>query len=73
MIHGAPKVVRLSVDLDEDLIQMTAPLRHLVHALRPLLSDLRSKRRPEPVPPEANRLVADVYATLMEQIFDVPQ
>jgi hypothetical protein len=36
-------------------------------------SDLVSEHRTETVPPEPNRLVADVDAPLKEQIFDLPQ
>ena len=34
---------------------------------------LRSKRRAEPIPPIADGFVADINATLMQQIFDIPK
>ncbi len=37
------------------------------------LADLRRKPRPEPVPPGANRFMADIDAAFVEQIFDLPQ
>jgi len=37
------------------------------------LSDFRGKRRPESVPPEPNDLVADINATLEQQVFDLPE
>ena len=35
--------------------------------------DLRGEHRTEPVPPEPDRLVADIDATFEQQIFDLPQ
>ena len=37
------------------------------------LPDLRGEHRTEPVPPEPYRLVADIDATLEQQILDLPQ
>ena len=42
-------------------------------ALDPLLPDLRGEHRAEPVPPIADRLMADVGAALVEQILDIPK
>ncbi len=36
------------------------------------LSDLRGEHRAEPVLPKPNRLMADVDATLEQEIFDLP-
>ena len=72
MIHGAPEVMRLPVDPDEHFIQVPAPVR-----IRPVMNapfpDLRGEYRAEPVPPKTHRLVADVDATLEQQIFNLPQ
>jgi hypothetical protein len=72
VINGTPQIMRLSIDPDEHLVQVPAPLRK-----RPMMKapfpDLRSKHRTETVPPEPHRLVTDVYAPLEEQIFDLPQ
>ena len=37
------------------------------------LADLRREPRTEPVPPGANRFMADIDAAFVEQIFDLPQ
>jgi len=37
----------------------------------PLSPDFRGEHRPEPVPPEPDRLVTNIDATLMQQIFHV--
>jgi hypothetical protein len=37
------------------------------------LSDLRGEHRTKPVPPEPNRLVADIDAALEQEILDLPQ
>ena len=73
MIDRTPKVVHLAVDLHVDLIEMPVPLCVSPHCINPLLTDLGSEHRPEPVPPKSHRLVADVDATLREQILDVSQ
>ena len=39
----------------------------------PALADLRGKQLTEPVPPVAHGLVADVDATLDQQVLDLPQ
>lgn len=62
----------LAVDLDENLIQMPAPLAGF-HAFDPAFSDLVREHRPEPVPPESDGFVAYVHATLVKQILDIPQ
>jgi hypothetical protein len=40
--------------------------------LNPFSSDLGGEHRAEPVPPKPHRLVADIDATFMQQILDVP-
>ncbi len=37
------------------------------------LPDLRGEHRAKPVPPETHGFVADINATLEQQIFDLPQ
>jgi len=46
------------------------PGAHLIGAFSPYL---RSEHRPEPVPPEPHRFVAQIDTTLMEQVLDVPK
>ena len=38
----------------------------------PLLLDLGGEQRAEPIPPEPHRFVADVDATLKQQVLDLP-
>jgi hypothetical protein len=40
--------------------------------LNPFSSDLGGEHRAEPVPPKPHRFVADIDATLMQHILDVP-
>lgn len=42
------------------------------HALDPAPPDLGGEHRAEAMPPEPHRFVADVDATLVQQIFDIP-
>ncbi len=72
MINGPPQVVRFAVDPDEHLIQVLTPLGKRP-MMNPSFPDLRGKHRTEPVPPEPDRLVADIDATFEQQIFDLSQ
>jgi hypothetical protein len=44
-----------------------------IHLAHPLAPDVSRKQRTEPVPPQADGLVADVDPALEQQILDVPQ
>ena len=50
---------------------MPLPIRMSAKVLNPISSDLGGEHRAEPVPPEPKRFVADIDATLMQQILDV--
>ena len=73
MIDSTPEVMTLAVDPDEHLIQMPAPMREVAHSVNPLLADLAGEHRTEPVPPEPDRLVADVDAALGQKVLDLAQ
>ena len=72
MIYRTPEIMRLSIDPDEYLVQVPAPLRK-----RPMMKvsfpDLVGEHRTEPIPPVPNRLVADVDAPLEQDILDLSQ
>jgi hypothetical protein len=72
MIDSTPEIVGLAVNPHEHLVHVPAPTRKRV-VLNSTLANLGSKHWAEPVPPETNRLVADVYPTLEQQILDLPQ
>jgi hypothetical protein len=72
VIHCAPQVVRLAVDLYVDLIEVPPPVAESPHAAdQPL--DVSSEHRPEPVPPKTNSLVANVDPALEHEVLDVTQ
>lgn len=73
MVDGPPKVFLLAVDPDEHLVQMPAPMGVGAHMLDPLAADLGGEHWTEPVPPEADGFMADVDATLEQQVLDVPE
>jgi len=73
VIDGSQEIVPLAIDLHKDLIQLPTPLRDCTQTLRPFPSDLRSEHRTEAAPPEPHCLVADIDATLEQQILDLPQ
>lgn len=65
MILSAPQVVRLAVDHHENLIQMPLPLQPGPKTRSPLVADLGSEHRAEPLPPETNGFLAHADATLV--------
>ena len=73
VIHGAPQVVRLAADPDENFIQMPSPLVMTSMLLNAPLPDLRGEHWTKPVPPEPHRFVADIDTPLKQEIFDLPQ
>ena len=73
VIDRAPEIVLHAVDLHEHLIEMPAPMSESSHRLNTAAPDLRRENRPEPVPPEPHRLMGDVDAALMQQVFHIPQ
>ena len=68
MIHGTPKVVRLAINLHENLIQVPLPVRMGALLLDALSADLGGEQRAEPIPPKPNCLVAT--ASLSTRAFD---
>mgnify|MGYP004007052857 FL=1 len=65
-------IMQFAIDPHEYLVQMPPPIRKQSMMYTPLF-DLRCEHRTKPVPPGANGLMADVDATFVEQIFDLPQ
>jgi len=73
VIHGPPKIKRLSVELYEHLIQMPLPMCPRPNSVNPPAADLSGKHRAKSVPPKPNRLMVDVDAAFMQKIFHIPQ
>jgi len=73
VIDGTPKVVHLTVDFHENLIQMPLPIGVSAQLLDAFPADLGRKYWAKPVPPESNRLVADTDAALVEKILHIPE
>ncbi len=72
MIDGSPEVMSFTINPDEHFIQVPSPLR-IRTMMNATLSNLCGKYRTKPVPPETNGFMADIYAPLVEYIFDLPQ
>ena len=64
--------MRLPVDADKHLVQVPAPVR-IRMALNTAFPDLCGEHRTEPVPPETNGFMADIDATLKQQILNLSQ
>src|SRR5665811_1942529 len=71
VVDGAPEIPRLAVDLHEHLVDMPSPVDVRPHRGDPPAADLSSEERSEPQSPQPDRLMADVNAALMEEVFDV--
>ena len=72
MINSAPEVMKLSVYLYENLIQMPRPVR-IVRALHAPFSDLLREEWTEAVPPKPHCFMRGVDTALVKQILHVPQ
>ena len=72
VIDGAPQIVRLAIDPDENLVEVPSPpgIRSTMNASSPYL---RSEHRTKPVPPVSNSLVANIDTAFEQQVFDLPQ
>ena len=73
MIAGPPEVVGDTVDLYEDLIQMLPPVGQGAQASDPFPPDLGGEHWAQPVPPKPHGFMADLDASLVQQVFDVAQ
>jgi hypothetical protein len=65
--------VRLAVNLHEHLVHVPLPNRISAHLADPLLADPSGKLQAKSVPPKSNFLVADLDATLVQNILDIPK
>jgi hypothetical protein len=73
VVHGPSKRVRLTVDLQENLVEVQLPMCPWPHPVHPSAADLSREHQTEPVPPKPYRLMADVDAAFMQKIFHIPQ
>lgn len=72
VIHGSPEIVLFAINLHKGFAQMPTPTTRF-HALDPSFPDHSREHRAEPKPPKSDGFIADVDASLVQQIFDVPQ
>jgi hypothetical protein len=71
VIHGPPKIVRLTVNLHEYLVQVPLPVRICAHLTDSFPTDLSGKHRAKSVRQKPNPLMADVNAAFMQKIFHI--
>ena len=71
MIHSAPEVIGLAVDLHTDLVQVPPPLRDLGHIAGPPNADLARIYRSETVYPRPHNLLANIEAAFMQQALHI--
>ena len=60
-----------TVYLHENLVEVPLPLCHLAHIVGSLLTDLASKVGSKPINPESYTFMTNIYAALMEQVFNI--
>ena len=73
MINGPPKVMGLTIDIYEYLIDMPSPLGGSLHSANALALDVSCKHWAKAIPLQSHCLVANVDPALREQISDIPQ
>jgi hypothetical protein len=73
VIDSAPKVVRHSVDLHVDLIQVPLPVAMHAHRLDTFYPALGSEHRAKSVPPILHSLMVNLDAALVQEIRYVAQ
>jgi hypothetical protein len=71
VIDRSLKVVGLSVDLYEHLIQVPLPVRICGHLTDSFPADLSGKHRAKSVPPRPNRFMADVDTAFMQNFLNI--
>lgn len=69
MIDSAPMVVPFAVDLRENIIDMPFPFRIRAALLDPFSSNIRGKRRVEPMPPISDNFMTHIEPALVQKIF----
>ena len=72
MVDGAPQMVALAIDADNDFIEAPAPVRVVASGDTPF-PNLGGEHGPEPVPPVPNSLVRNVNAAFEQDGFDLAQ
>jgi len=69
--HGAPKVVRYSFELHENLIQMPYQVRISLHLLQPFSADFSGEHWTKTVPPISNWFTADINTALVQHVLHI--
>ena len=73
MINDTPKIMGLTIDLYDDVIEVPPPICGASHPANPLAANVGGKHWTETVSPEADGLVADIDTAFDDQILYIPQ
>jgi len=73
VIDGPPEIMPLTVDFHEHLVDVPPPVREGAQSVDAPAPDLGGEHWPKPMPPEPDRLVADVDAAFVQQVLDIPK
>jgi hypothetical protein len=73
VLERSPEVDYFVTELHVHLVQVPPPVPEAPHAADPLTAYVAREHGSEPVPPQPDRLMADVDAALEQQVLYVPQ
>nr|WP_239807239.1 hypothetical protein [Croceicoccus hydrothermalis] len=73
MIDGTPELHHLTVYADVHFVLVPLPMAKTAHPIYPLAANVGREHRTEPVPPQPDRLMANVDAAFRQEVFHVPQ
>ena len=73
VINRPPKIMHLSIDLRENLVEEPRPVRIGLHPTDPVSSDLEGKHRAKSVLPDPQGFVAHIDPSLAQQVFYIPR
>ena len=71
VLHSPPELVRLAVDLHENLVQMPLPIGMDAHLPDTFPADLHGEKRVEPIPHETYRLVTGINPSLVQKVLHI--
>jgi hypothetical protein len=71
MINCTPELMYLTIDFHEDFILLPFPVRMILRAIIPSLTDFVGNQRAEPLPPEPDCFVTNINSASMEEVINI--
>ena len=73
MIDGPPKLMFDAVDFDENFVEMPTAMSKIPHRGDPISPNFGCENLTKAIPPETYRLMGDVDARFVEEVFHISQ